>query len=60
MEVPATEPLVTEFIDYLNAVWTPFHCVDVTKRAVTDRPCNVRREGGPSLVIFEGKACNPL
>ena len=35
--------------------------------AVSDRPCNVRREGGqslviggPSLVILEGKACNPL
>ena len=34
---------------------------------VSDRPCNVRREGGqslviggPSLVILEGKACNPL
>ena len=32
-----------------------------------DLPCNVRREGGKSLVIggsslviFEGKACNPL
>ena len=34
---------------------------------VSDLPCNVRREGGsslvivgPSLVILEGKACNPL
>ena len=34
---------------------------------VRDRPCHVRREGGkslviggPSLVILEGKACNPL
>ena len=34
---------------------------------VSDRPCNVRREGGsslviggPSRVILEGKACNPL
>ena len=33
----------------------------------SDLPCNVRREegqslviGGPSLVILEGKACNPL
>ena len=32
-----------------------------------DRPCNIRREGGQplviggsSLVILEGKACNPL
>ena len=36
-------------------------------RAVSDLPCNIRREGGqslviggPSLVILEGKACNPL
>ena len=36
-------------------------------RVVSDRPCNVRREGGQSLVIggsslviLEGKACNPL
>ena len=36
-------------------------------RSVSDRPCNVRREGGkslviggPSLVMSEGKACNPL
>ena len=35
--------------------------------AVSDLPCNVRREGGQSLVIggsslviLEGKACNPL
>ena len=35
--------------------------------AVSDRPCNVRREGGKSLVtkgrslvILEGKACDPL
>ena len=34
---------------------------------VSDLPCNIRREGGqslviggPSLVILEGKACNPL
>ena len=34
---------------------------------VSDLPCNVRREGGSSLVIggsslviLEGKACNPL
>ena len=33
---------------------------------VSDRPCNIRREGGqslviggPSLVILEGTACNP-
>ena len=34
---------------------------------VSDLPCNIRREGGqslvvggPSLVMLEGKACNPL
>ena len=36
-------------------------------KVVSDRPCDVRREGGQSLVIegsslviLEGKACNPL
>ena len=39
----------------------------VAKCVVSDLPCNVRREGGQSLVIegsslvmLEGKACNPL
>ena len=38
-----------------------------TTALVSDRPCNVRREGGQSLVIggsslvvFEARACNPL
>ena len=37
------------------------------KTLVSDLPCNIRRgrgqslvTGGPSLVISEGKACNPL
>ena len=37
------------------------------RELVSDLPCNVRREGGkslviggPSLVILEGNACNPL
>ena len=38
-----------------------------TPEQVNDLPCNIRREGGeslviggPSLVILEGRACNPL
>ena len=41
--------------------------VQFVSRQVSDLPCNVRREGGQSLVIggsslvvLEGKACNPL
>ena len=40
---------------------------ELCSHEVSDRPCSVRREGGkslviggPSLVILEGKACNPL
>ena len=39
----------------------------ISLNAVSDLPCNIRREGGESLVIggsslviSEGKACNPL
>ena len=42
------------------------HC-HFERRSVSDLPCNIRREGGKSLVIggsslviLEGKACNPL
>ena len=42
-------------------------CSSHMREQVSDLPCNVRREGGqslviggPSLVILEGKACNPL
>ena len=41
--------------------------VQFVSRQVSDLPCNIRREGGQSLVIggsslviLEGKACNPL
>ena len=52
---------------YINAITT--NCPHILRylTVVSDRPCNVRREGGkslviggPSLVILEGKACNPL
>ena len=45
----------------------PVNGSDCSVWMVSDRPCSVGREGGkslviegPSLVILEGKACNPL
>ena len=45
---------------------TCLHRLNMTPK-VSGLPCNIRREGGqslviggPSLVIFEGKECNPL
>ena len=44
-------------------------CADMLENVVSDLPCNIRREGGKSLVIggsslvlvtLEGNACNPL
>ena len=46
----------------------PLYQIDLVQNGwVSDLPCNVRREGGqslvvggPSLVILEGNECNPL
>ena len=44
-----------------------FDSVNSNFKFVMDLPCNIRRDGGqslviggPSLVMLEGKACNPL
>ena len=56
--------------EHLNNTWAldwRNHNPASVYRSVSDLPCNIRREGGqslviggPSLVILEGKECNPF
>ena len=53
--------------DSVGSTYTSNGVFVVSYRRVTSLPCNIRREGGQSLVIggsslviLEGKACNPL
>ena len=60
-------PNVSAGVELLEAFQSMAKRESIKILLVSDLPCNVRREGGkslviegPSLVVLEGKECNPL